>query len=302
MSLNAPNRYFGLLFTASLLIWGHVLSTTFRLALRNDAYTHILLIVPVSATLLLLERKNRPWKPAPGIRAGSALLLLAALLGIGGLRWGGVDIFTGDVRLAIEMLAAVVWWIGSFLLCFGGQILRRALFPLLFLLWLVPLPESVVRDVIELLQQGTAFCAKELFTVIGVPVTQNGTTISIPGLTVRVAEECSSIRSSMVLIVTSMVMSHLLLRSFWGRSSVIVAAIPLSVAKNGLRVFTLAALGAYVNPAILNGPLHHQGGPLFLAFALAMIVGLIAVIGRVERRGTPLVGADAPCLSVSCAK
>ena len=286
MSLNTPNRSFCLLCAASLLIWGHALSTTFTLALRNDAYTHILLIIPISVALVTVGRRKQQWKPAPSMRAGSALLVLAAVIGIVGLRWGRVPNFTADVHLAIEMLAVVVWWIGSFVVCFGEQLFRRMLFPLLFLFWLIPMPEFALHRVIELLQQGTASSATELFAIVGVPVTQNGTAITVPGLTVKVAEECSSIRSSMVLMVTSMVMSYLLLRSFWGRTTVILSAVPLAVAKNGLRVFTLAALGAYVNPAVLNSPLHHQGGVLFLAIALAAVFGLIAIVGRLERRGT----------------
>ena len=299
MRLTASTRNFCVLCAASLLIWWHVLRTTLELALRNDAYTHILLIVPISVALVILERRKQTWKPEPGSVTGLALLALALLIGIGGLRWGRVDIFTGDVRLAIEMLAVVLWWIGSFVFSFGGQIFRRSLFPLLFLLWLIPMPEFVLNWVVAVLQQGTASCAHELFTIIGVPVTQNGTAVTVPGLTVNVAEECSSIRSSLVLIVTSMVMSYLLLRSFWGRTVVILASIPLAVAKNGLRVFTLAALGAYVNPAILNSPLHHQGGPLFLAVALALLFGLIAIVSRLERKKASTIATKLPRLSVS---
>ena len=79
-------------------------------------------------------------------------------------------------------------------------------------------------------------------------------------------------------------MSYLLLRSFWGRTVVTLAAIPLSIAKNGLRVFTLAVLAAYVDPGILNSPLHHQGGVLFLAVALAAVFLLIWLVGWAERK------------------
>ena len=161
------------------------------------------------------------------------------------------------------------------------------------------MPEFALNRVVELLQYGTASCAHELFTIIGVPVTQDGTAVTVPGLTVKVAEECSSIRSSLVLIVTSMMMSYLLLRSFWGRTVVILVSIPLTLVKNGLRVFTLAALGAYVDPAILNSPLQHQGGPLFLAIALALLFGLIAIVSRMERRGAPATGTKLSRLSAS---
>ena len=289
MSLNPTDRRFCLLCAASLLIWGRAFCTTLALALRNDAYTHILLVLPVSVALIILGRRRQQWKPFPGIRLGSALLSLAALTGLAGLSWGKVDILGTDLRLAIEMLALVTWWIGSFVFCFGLQAFRRALFPLLFLLWLVPMPQLVVKDAIALLQAGTASCARELFTLIGVPVAQDGTALTVPGLTIKVAEECSSIRSSMMLIVTSTIMSYLLVRSLWGRTTVILTAIPLCIAKNGLRVFTLTALASFGNPAILDSPLHHQGGPLFLGIALAAVFACIALVSRLERKEAPAV-------------
>jgi len=277
-------RIFALLCMAAVLIWWNALVSTFSLALGNDAYTHILLIPPISMAMVLLDRKSHTWQPVPGIRAGCVVLALGLLARIAGLRWGRVDVFTGDVRLALEMLGLVMWWIGSFVCCFGVRLFRRCAFPLLFLLWLVPMPDFVVNHVVELLQQGTAACVRILFTAVGVPVAQDGVALTIPGLTVAVAEECSSIRSSMMLVVSSMVMSYLLLRSYWGRALVMLAALPLCVAKNGLRVFTLALLGAYIDRGYLTGSLHHQGGALFFAVSLAGVLLLISFFGWIEHR------------------
>ena len=282
-------RMFCGLLVVSLLVWWQAIAATLALALGQEAYTHILLILPISVCLIVSEWRRRKWKPLPSMGAGVAILISAAMIGIAGLRWGRVDIFTGDVRLAIEMLALVTWWIGSFVACFGARVFRGCAFPLFFLLWLIPMPELVLDQIVSLLQQGTAAFARVLLVAVGVPVTQDGLTLTVPGLAVEVAQECSSIRSSMVLVVSSMVLAYLLVRSWWGRSVVMLASIPLAVAKNGLRVFTLAVLGAYVDPRILDSPLHRQGGVLFLAVALAAEFGLIWIIGRLERNGAPPV-------------
>ena len=71
-----------------------------------------------------------------------------------------MDIFTGDVRLSLEMLAVVTWWIGSFVSCFGGRIFQGCIFPLFFLLWLVPMPEFALDHIVYFLQQGTASFAR----------------------------------------------------------------------------------------------------------------------------------------------
>ena len=291
---------FAVVWVLSLIVWWQPIAATLRLALRQDAYTHILLILPVSAGLIAMDWSRRKWKPSPSIRAGSAVMGLAMLIGIAGLSWGRFDIFTAEIRLSMQMLAVITWWIGSFLVCFGSRIFRGCVFPLFFLLWMVPMPGFVLDRLVSFLQQGTASFARLMLASVGVPVARDHTMVAVPGLTLEVAQECSSIRSSMVLVVSSMVLSYLLLHSFWGRTVVILASIPLAIAKNGLRIFVLAVLGAYVNPAILNGPLHHQGGVLFLAVAFVVVFILIWLVGRVERRGAPLPGAKPiPSLSTS---
>jgi exosortase len=299
VSTSSVYKVFAGLCIASVAVWWKPLVDTFTLATANDAYTHILLVIPISTTLIVLKYTKERWEPSPSMRGGSVLLLLAALTGFIGLK-ARADIMTGDVRLALEMLGLTTWWVGSFVFCFGGRIFRSCAFPLLFLLWLVPMPEMVVNRTVEFLQQSTASLTREMFALVGVPVSQSGTSVTIPGLTVEVARECSSIRSSLMLVVIAMVTSYLLLRSFWGRTIIFLAAIPLAIAKNALRVFTLAALGAYVDPAILNSPLHHQGGILFLAIALLVLFGVVRLVGRLERRGRNQGGrAKSPRLSAS---
>ena len=97
--------------------------------------------------------------------------------------------------------------------------------------------------------------ASVLFSAVGIPVMHDGVRLSIPGLTLEVATECSSIRSSFILVVTAMVLAHLLLRAFWRKALVVMLALPLAVAKNGLRLFSIAILGTRVNPEFLTGRL-----------------------------------------------
>ena len=190
-------------------------------------------------------------------------MVAAVTLGFFGSRSREASSIAVDVRLSLSMLAVVTWWIGSFVCCFGLRISRMFVFPLCFLLWLVPFPGAVLNDVVGVLQHGSAFAARLLFEIARVPVTQDGVRRSIPGLTLEIAKECSSIRSSLILLVTTMVLAHLVLRSAWGKALVILAAIPLSIAKNGLRIFVLSLLGVYVHRGFLEGWLHHHGGIVF---------------------------------------
>ncbi|MGC2021084.1 MAG: exosortase/archaeosortase family protein [Candidatus Sulfotelmatobacter sp.] len=277
-SLSLP--VFSILGAISLAIWWSPLASSFALALHDDQYTHILLILPISAALIFMDWK-RP-EPFHGSSAilGSALLIAAASVTFF-MRWKALAL-SPDERLAVNMLALVVWWIAAFILCFGDRAFRRSLFPLCFLFWLVPFPDFVLNPVVNLLQQGSAAAAHLLFAAVGVPVEQRGVLLHIPGLMVEVARECSSIRSSSMLIVTTMVLAQLLLRSPWRKALVILVAIPLSVAKNGLRIFVIAMLATRVDPSFLTGRLHRQGGIIFFLIALAVIFLLLWILRRGE--------------------
>jgi exosortase len=122
-----------------------------------------------------------------------------------------------------------------------------------------------------------------MFEAVGVPVGKNGVILSIPGLNIEVAKECSSIRSSVVLIITSMVLAYLFLRLAWRKGLVTFLAIPLSIAKNAVRIFTLSLLGTHVDPGFLTGRLHKQGGVVF--FSLSVIGLWLIICALQERKG-----------------
>jgi len=276
---------FALLCLGGLVLWWHTIVATVLSALHNDAYTHLLLILPISVGLVLVEWRSGKPRPEPNIPIGLALFVLAVLIGFIEGVWGRGSL-AADVRLSLGMLAAVIWWIGAFVCCFGTRAFRICAFPLLFLFWLVPLPHFALGPIVRSLQQSSASAAQLLFQIAGVPVTQDGVVLSIPGLTLEVAKECSSIRSSSMLLVTGMVLAHLLLRSAWGKTVATLALLVLSVGKNGLRIFTLSMLSVYVDPSYLHGRLHHNGGVLFLLFSLACFFVLLWLIEWVERKTT----------------
>lgn len=263
-----------------LLLGWRFLAPAFALALHNEAYTHLLLILPVSIAFVLIAGGRGIPRPKPDMVMGPALLVGALLVGI--LAWIAVGRIPHDIRLSLGMLAVVTWWIAAFVCFFGISNSRTHIFSLCFLLWLVPLPDLVLSPVVSLLQQGSASAARLLLALAGVPVSQDGVMLSIPGLKIEVAKECSSIRSSLLLVVTSMVMAQLLLRTVWGKTLAVLAAIPLSIIKNGFRVFVLSTLTVYVDPAFLNGRLHHKGGIVFFLLALGVEFVLLWVIGVLE--------------------
>jgi exosortase len=272
-----PSLRFVLLCAISLVVGWHSLFSTFALALRVEEYTHLLLIVPISVSLIFSERDLLKLRPEPAVKLGLFLLIAAILIGAFSRTSSHIDL-----DLSFNMLAIVIWWIGSFVLCFGSHVARLFLFPLCFLFWLVPIPAPLLEKIVAMWQHGSAISASLLFSALGIPNTQDGVMLSIPGLNLEVAQECSSLRSSLMLIVTSMVLAQLFLQSFWRKAVVVLAAIPLSIAKNGVRIFTISMLGTRVDPGFLHGNLHRHGGIVFFLLALGAMVLLLWLLNRSE--------------------
>jgi exosortase len=105
--------------------------------------------------------------------------------------------------LFFTTLGLVAWLVGGFVCLFGTQALRKSLFALLFLLFMVHVPSVVMGPIVTFLQTGSAYAARVVLSLLGVPVYFEGMLISLPGVTVEVAEECSGVRSAMVLTMLS---------------------------------------------------------------------------------------------------
>jgi exosortase len=141
--------------------------------------------------------------------------------------------------------------------------------------------------VIYLLQCGSTSVAYFLFRALGVPVLRQGFLLTVPGITIEVAKECSGVRSSVVLFITCLLAARLFLRTPWKRILLISLAIPLAILKNGIRIVTLTLLSIYVNPSFLTGRLHHQGGFVFFLFALAMLAPVLKLLEKSEHDPRP---------------
>ena len=184
--------------------------------------------------------------------------------------------------VSLLMLAAFLVWLGSFALFFGVRAFRAACFPLFFLLFMVPIPEPALSKIIYFLQAGSSDMVEVFFRIAGVPYLRQGFIFELPGVAIRVAEECSGIRSSLALLITTVLASHFFLRTNWKRMLLCAVVVPIVIFKNGLRIATLSILAIYVNPGFLYGRLHHQGGFVFFVIALLPMALVLRLLQKGE--------------------
>jgi exosortase len=279
----------------TLVGWWHWVVELLRLAYSNEQYTHVVLVFPISVALAFLEARAKGikpnWSPFPAVALVFASVIVSLIARTALSEASEIALVAGSASL-------VVFWIGFVMLFLGVQAVQQLLFPLLLLFLIVPVPQFMVDKCIVGLQVASLEAVFTLFRWAGVPVLKNGFILTLPALEIEVAQQCSGIRSSLVLLISSLVLGHLYLRSRWGVALLVAAAIPITIAKNAVRIFTLSMLGMNVNPAFLYGRLHRNGGVVFFTLALVGVVGLIKVLrqaenwmtGRQVRRESSAVG------------
>jgi exosortase len=253
-------------------------------ALSHDYGSHILLVVPVSISIIFLRRDRVFSKFGSGFLPSTAIFLIAAALNViaFSLRSHGAN-----NCLSLKILAFLLFCTSAFTLCYGPHALRMAAFPFLFLLFLIPVPDFVVEKIISLLQIGSAQVALWLFNLSSVPVMREGLVFHIPTLDLEIAKECSGIRSSIVLLITTVLLSEFFLRSFAAKSVVVLCVFPMVIVKNAVRIVVISLLTVYLNRGFLHGWLHQSGGIVFYVLGLLMLMGILKCLKKWETRTTP---------------
>ena len=148
---------------------------------------------------------------------------------------------------------------------------------------MVPLPDGVTDWLETASKLASAEAAALFFSITGTPVLRDGTVFQMPGIVIQVAQECSGIRSSWVLFITSLLASNLFLRSPWRRVVLVSLVIPLAILRNGFRILVIGLLCVHVGPQMIHSVIHHQGGPIFFALSLIPLFLLLWWLRRGER-------------------
>ncbi|HEX4074016.1 MAG TPA: exosortase/archaeosortase family protein [Candidatus Acidoferrales bacterium] len=264
-----------------VLAWDS-LSAISKLIADNGTFSGAPLIPLVSAFLVFVNRRaifselSLGWIPGVAMIAPGLVLVLLARLNVWEL--------SETNQCSLLIFGILLAWVGGFVSFFGTGALRAARFPILFLIFMVPIPEPILSKVTFVLQEGSANVAEWFFKLGGIPYLRQDFVFALPGVAIRVADECSGIRSSLALLITTVLASHLFLRTTWKKLVLCAVVVPLAVFKNGLRITTLSALAIYVNPEFLYGNLHRHGGVVFFIIGLVPLLFLLAYFQRSEKR------------------
>jgi exosortase len=279
--LNTRNIIF-LLFTAVAMIVAYTPIRALYSSNKSEYYSHIALIPLVSIYLIYIKRKEIFAQVNYLFVVGIPVLLLGIALFLGGILWGAP--LDKNNYASLIAFSIFIFINGAFILLYGISAYRTALFPLLFLIFIVPIPTALMDNIIYFLQVGSTEFTNLLFLASGTPYIRDGFVFHLPNVSVEVAEQCSGIRSSMAIFIVAILAGYMFLKSYWKIIFLVICAVLIAMLKNGIRILTLSLLGNYVDPRILSSSLHKEGGTPFFILGLLLLAPILFFLRRSEKK------------------
>jgi len=186
-------------------------------------------------------------------------------------------------ELFVSRMSSLLLIAGIIIFLRGWATLRAVLFPLLFLVLMVPIPAIVFSQITFPLQILASKLSAWLLPLLGVPVLREGNVINLPAMPLEVAEACSGIRSLLSLTTLAIMYGFLLEKRIGIRILLGLASIPIAVAANGLRIVGTGLLVQYWDPDKAEGFFHAFSGWLIFVVSLVMLFVFHRFLGMLER-------------------
>lgn len=219
--------------------------------------------------LRLLPRTPSPWGLA--VIVGALAILILGVF--------GAEFYLSRTSLLFLIAGMTIYFA-------GWKIFRAVLLPWSLLFLAIPLPAIIFNQIAFPLQFGASRMASWLLALLGVPVLREGNIIMLPALTLDVAEACSGLRSLMALFSIGVLYGCLFERKVSNRVLLAVAAIPIAVAANAVRIVATGVLGQYWAPDKAEGFFHLFSGAVIFVCTLLLLFAFHGVLRRFHHRSS----------------
>ena len=234
----------------------------------------------LAALWLMFDRRDAiaalPSRPSTGYGGGAlALGLLMYVVGRSQSIW------------LFEVGSQLFVFSGLMLLFKGTAGLRLALFPIFFLIFMVPLPGPLVSAVTGPLKAGVSFVASEVMFALGYPVSRAGVILTVGPYLILVADACAGLTSMFSLEAVGLLYLNVVKHPSTARNALLAAlVVPIAFVANVVRVLVLVLVTYHLGDAAGKGFLHGFAGMLLFMLALILIVTTDKFIGLcMGRRG-----------------
>jgi exosortase len=238
-------------------------------------YSHVYIVPIISGFVVWQRRRELAALPIQGSWYGLPLLLA----GLCALILGDIGAETFLMRSSLIVVTA-----GLVLFHLGPRMLRALVFPLGFLVFLVPMPAVLFYAMTARLQNIAAETGAWGLDLLGVPVLLDGNVIQLSRVTLGVTEACSGIRSLITLVALGVAWAYLMLPRFWMQIVLVASVLPITIFSNAGRIVMTGLVGRWFGVEYAEGFFHFFSGWLVFLLALLCLLAVHGILRAVSPR------------------
>lgn len=185
----------------------------------------------------------------------------------------------------LEVGSQILVLAGVFAGAFGLAAIRVMAFPLLFMIFMVPLPSVFVQTVTTPLKAGVSYVAEAVLYSVGYPVARTGVVISVGQYQLLVADACAGLNSMFTLEALGLFYMNLMGYTSPLRNTLLaILLIPISFVANVIRVMILILVTYHFGDEAGQGFVHGFAGMVLFMVALGIMLCVDKILGAIFKK------------------
>ncbi len=187
--------------------------------------------------------------------------------------------------------------LGAALSFLGWKSFKIIFVPLLFLAFMIPLPQFFMQELSQVLQLVSSKIGVWFIRLFDISVYLEGNVIDLGVYKLQVVEACSGLRYLFPLMALSFMMAYFFQDKFWKRAVIFLSSIPITIIMNSFRIGAIGVMVEYWGIEMAEGFLHDfEGWFVFMACMVVVLIEmwLLARIGGEKRPFQEVFGIEFP--------
>jgi exosortase len=203
--------------------------------------------------------------------------------------WGLVLVALGLVQLLVAKIGSEFFLqrtslipviLGLILYLLGWQFFKKLFFPILYLIFMIPLPAIIWNKIAFPMQLFASSITESVVYAMGIPIYREGNVLHLAETTLEVVAACSGLRSLMTMFALGGALSFLSTLPVWGRWVLFFSAMPIAIVANIIRLSSTAILASQFGSDVAHGFLHDFSGMVVFVLGLLMLIGVNTVLQK----------------------
>jgi len=251
-------------------VWKHLIISWFS----SDEYSYGFFILPISCYILWQKRNTLSRLPNISSKLGLVVLIFSLAFYILATIAGILTITAISMIFALAGVVIYLW---------GLNVFKEVMFPLFFLLFMIPIPAQIYSSITSKLQLLVSETSVWFSILLNLPAYREGNIIYLPEQTLQVVSACSGLRSLTSIMTISVILGYLTLNSIFLRFILFCIGIPVAILVNIIRVLLVILAFYYFKYDLTDGFEHTILGVAIFILALILLMIMKGILSSWQR-------------------